>query len=52
MEEARQYLRSRKKYFIEQKNGWIPSKVAETDVAKTWAQYRIANGMLPIRVAK
>lgn len=52
MEEARQYLRSRKKYFIEQKNGWIPSKAAETDVAKTWAQYRIANGMLPIRVAK
>jgi hypothetical protein len=52
MEEARQYLRSRKKYFIEQKNGWVPTKAAETDVAKTWAQYRIAHGMLPIRIAK
>ncbi len=40
MEEARQYLRGRKKYFIEQQSGWVPTKSAQTDVSKTWAEYR------------
>ena len=40
MEEARQYLRGRKKYYIEQRGGWIPTKASQTDVTKTWAEYR------------
>jgi hypothetical protein len=52
MEEARQYLRKRKKYFIEQKGGWVPTKAAETDVKKTWNQYLIVHGRTVLRVAK
>ena len=52
MEDARQYLRKRNKYFIEQRGGWIPTKAAETDVKKTWNQYLISQGRSVFRVAK
>lgn len=52
MEDARQYLRSRKKYYIEQRGGWVPTKAAETDVRKTWNQYLVTQGKPMMRVAK
>jgi len=53
MEDARQYLRKRGKYFIEQRTGgWKPTPAAETDVRKTWNQYLIAHGRSMLRVAK
>ena len=52
MEDARQYLRSRKKYYIEQRGGWVPTKAAETDVRKTWNHYLATQGKPMMRVAK
>jgi hypothetical protein len=53
MEAARQYLRKRGKYYIENQGGWVPTKAANTDVAKTWSQYITqTQGRAPVRVAK
>ena len=52
MEDARNYLRKRKKYFIEQRGGWIPTKAAETDVKKTWNSYLLSQGRTVLRIAK
>ena len=40
MEDSRRWLRKRGRLIAEQRDGWVPTPAAETDVAKTWAEYR------------